>query len=62
MGNLTCSRHTTYLHTIYVKSREIHILSTSTGKSCQLLQVAEKTLGGSMAKNPDLKVKNDHKK
>ena len=28
MGNLTCSRHTTYLHTIYVKSREIHILST----------------------------------
>ena len=22
----------------------------------------EKTLGGSMAKNPDLKVKNDHKK
>ena len=32
MGNLTCSRHATYitlyLHTIYVKSREIHILST----------------------------------
>jgi hypothetical protein len=28
MSNLTCSRHTTYLHTIYVKSREIHILST----------------------------------
>jgi len=26
-----------------------------------LLQVAEKTLGGSMAKNPGLKVKNDHK-
>jgi hypothetical protein len=24
MGNLTCSRHATYLHTIYVKSREIH--------------------------------------
>jgi hypothetical protein len=29
MGNLTCSRHATYLHTIYVKSREIHILSTT---------------------------------
>ena len=32
MGNLICSRHATYirlyLHTIYVKSREIHILST----------------------------------
>jgi len=28
MGNLTCSRHATYLHTIYVKSHEIHILST----------------------------------
>jgi hypothetical protein len=28
MWNLTCSRHATYLHTIYVKSREIHILST----------------------------------
>ena len=28
MGNLTCSRHATYLHTIYAKSREIHILST----------------------------------
>ena len=26
MGNLTCSRHATYLHTIYVKSPEIHIL------------------------------------
>ena len=26
MGNLTCSRHATYLHTIYVKSLEIHIL------------------------------------
>ena len=25
MGNLTCSRHATYLHTIYVKSPEIHI-------------------------------------
>ena len=28
MGNLTCSLHATYLHTIYVKSQEIHILST----------------------------------
>jgi hypothetical protein len=30
MGNLICSRptHATYLHTIYVKSREIHILFT----------------------------------
>jgi hypothetical protein len=28
MCNLTCSHHATYLHTIYVKSREIHILST----------------------------------
>jgi len=28
MGNLTCSRHATYLHTIYAKSRKIHILST----------------------------------
>jgi hypothetical protein len=28
MGNLTCSRHATYLHTIYVKYREIRILST----------------------------------
>ena len=28
MGNLTCSRHATYLHTIYIKYREIHILST----------------------------------
>jgi hypothetical protein len=28
MGNLTCSRHATYLHKIYVKSRKIHILST----------------------------------
>ena len=28
MGNLTCSCHATYLHAIYVKSREIHILST----------------------------------
>ena len=30
MGNLTCSRHTAYLHTIYMyfKSREIHIIST----------------------------------
>ena len=27
MGNLTCSRHATYLHTIYVKSPETHILS-----------------------------------
>jgi hypothetical protein len=26
MDNLTCSRHATYLHTIYVKSPEIHIL------------------------------------
>ena len=26
MCNLTCSRHATYLHTIYVKSCEIHIL------------------------------------
>ena len=28
MDNLTCSRQATYLHTIYVKSHEIHILST----------------------------------
>jgi hypothetical protein len=28
MGSLTCSCHATYLHTIYVKSREIHILSS----------------------------------
>ena len=28
MGNLTYSRHATYLHIIYAKSREIHILST----------------------------------
>ena len=27
-GNLTCSRHATYLHTIYVKSHDIHILFT----------------------------------
>ena len=30
MDNLTCSLHATYLHTIYVKSREIHILITTT--------------------------------
>jgi hypothetical protein len=28
MSKLTCSRHAIYLHTIYVKYREIHILST----------------------------------
>jgi hypothetical protein len=27
MGNLTCSHHAAYLHTIYATSREIHILS-----------------------------------
>ena len=38
MGNLTCSRHTPYLHTIYVKSPEIHILS-----SIQILDVGDIT-------------------
>jgi hypothetical protein len=27
MGDLSCSRHATYLHTIYFKYRKIHILS-----------------------------------
>ena len=27
MGNLTCSRHATFLHIIYIKPLEIHILS-----------------------------------
>ena len=43
MGNLTCSHHATYLHTIYVKSRQIYILSTIqildvTMTKCKLFQ------------------------
>jgi hypothetical protein len=37
MGNLTCSLHATYLHTIYVKSPKIHILLLHVYKSLLLL-------------------------